>query len=32
LFNTNCNKWHFNRFLKDVKQSIIHFYLQKVTL
>jgi hypothetical protein len=32
LFNTNCNKWHFNRFLKDVQQSIIHFYLQKVTL
>jgi hypothetical protein len=27
LFNTNCNKWHFNRFLKDVEQSIIHFYL-----
>jgi hypothetical protein len=20
LFNTNCNKWHFNRFLKDVQQ------------
>ena len=32
LFNTNCNKWHFNRFLKDVQQSIIHLYLQKVTL
>ncbi len=31
LFNTNCNKWHFNRFRQDVQQSIIHFYLQKVT-
>ncbi len=33
LFNTNSNKWHFNRFLlKNVQQSIIHLYLQKVTL
>jgi hypothetical protein len=32
LFKTTCNKWHFNRFLKDVQQSIIQLYLQKVTL
>ena len=32
LFKTDCNKWHFNRLLKDVQQSIIQFYLQKVTL
>ncbi len=32
LFNTDYNNWHLNRFLKDVEQSIIHFYLQKVTL
>ncbi len=27
LFKTNCNKWHFNRLLKDVQQSIIQLYL-----
>jgi hypothetical protein len=32
LFKTNCNRWHFNRLLKDVQQSIIQLYLQKVTL
>jgi hypothetical protein len=32
LFKTNCNKGHFNRLLKDVQQSIIQLYLQKVTL
>jgi hypothetical protein len=32
LFNTTCNKWHFNRFLEHVQQSIIQLYLQKVTL
>ena len=32
LLNTTCNKWHFNRLLKHVQQSIIQLYLQKVTL
>jgi hypothetical protein len=32
LFNTNCNKWYFNRLVKHVHQSIIQLYLQKVTL
>ena len=32
LFNTNSNKWHFNRLLKDVQQWIIRVYLQEVTL
>ncbi len=32
LLNTNCNKWHLNRFMKHVQKSIIQLYLQKVTL
>jgi hypothetical protein len=32
LFKTNYNRRHFNRLLKDVQQSIIQLYLQKVTL
>ncbi len=32
LLNTNCNKWHINRFMKDVQKSIIQLYLEKVTL
>jgi hypothetical protein len=30
LLNNSCNKWHFNRFLKHVQQSIIQLYLKKV--
>jgi hypothetical protein len=32
LFKTNCNRWNFRWLLKDVQQSIIQLYLQKVTL
>ena len=32
LLKTTRNKWHFNRLLKHVQQSIIQPYLQKVTL
>ena len=32
FLNTNCNQWHFNRFLKHVQHSIIQLHLQKVTL
>ncbi len=32
LFKANYNKWHFNRLMKDVQQSIIQRYLEKVTL
>ncbi len=32
LLNTNWNKRHFNRFMKDVEKLIIQLHLQKVTL
>jgi hypothetical protein len=32
LLNTNCNKCHFNRFMKHVEKSIFQLYPQKVTL
>jgi hypothetical protein len=31
-FNTNYNKWHFNRLMKHLQKSIMQLYLQKVTL